>query len=87
MLLTYFVPALVVLMMTIVGTGLCVEQFKIITRNSAGVLWSSLIGLLLLPAGALIIGNLLASLNCLFLEYISRILKLKPNIAFHLFRK
>lgn len=61
MLLTYFVPALVVLMMTIVGTGLCVEQFKIITRNSAGVLWSSLIGLLLLPAGALIIGNLLAS--------------------------
>jgi BASS family bile acid:Na+ symporter len=61
MLLTYFVPALVFLMMTIVGTGLSVEQFKMITRNSATVLWSSLIGLLLLPAGALIIGNLLAS--------------------------
>jgi len=60
-LLTYVVPALVVLMMTIVGTGLSVEQFKIVTRNSATVLWSSLIGLLLLPAGALIIGNLLAS--------------------------
>jgi bile acid:Na+ symporter, BASS family len=61
MLLTYFVPALVVLMMTIVGTGLSAEQFKLITRNSATVLWSSLIGLLLLPAGALIIGHLLAS--------------------------
>jgi len=61
MLLTYFVPALVVLMMTIVGTGLSVEQFKMIIRNSATVLWGSLIGLLLLPAGALIIGNLLAS--------------------------
>jgi len=61
MLLTYFIPVLVVLMMTIVGTGVSLEQFKRITRNSGTVLWSSLIGLLLLPIGALVIGNLLAS--------------------------
>ncbi len=61
MLLTYFVPALVVLMMTIVGTGLSVEQFRLITRTPGTVLWSSLIGLVLLPTGALVIGKLLAT--------------------------
>lgn len=61
MLLTYFVPALVVLMMIIVGTGLSVEQFRSIIRTPGTVLWSSLIGLILLPAGALVVGRLFAS--------------------------
>ena len=61
MLLTYFVPALVVLMMTIVGTGLSVEQFKTIASTPGTVLWSSFIALILLPTGALVIGTLFAS--------------------------
>ena len=61
MLLTYFVPALVVLMMIIVGTGLSVEQFRSITRTPGIVLWSSLLGLVLLPVGALVVGKLFAA--------------------------
>jgi hypothetical protein len=38
MLLSYFIPALVVLMMKIVGTGLSLEQFKSIARKLGTVL-------------------------------------------------
>jgi BASS family bile acid:Na+ symporter len=61
MLLKFFVPALVVLMMTIVGTGLSLEQFKTILRTPGKVIFSSLFALILLPTGALLIGNLFAS--------------------------
>lgn len=61
MLLTYFVLAVVVVLMCIVGTELTSAHFKTIIQMPGKVLISSLLGLVLLPLGALLIGKALAA--------------------------
>jgi len=49
------IPAIVMLLMVVVGTGLQVGQFRSVLRNKAALVGGSLAQVLLLPAGALII--------------------------------
>jgi len=55
MIINVLIPAIVMLLMVVVGTGLQVGQFRSVLRNKAALVGGSLAQVLLLPAGALII--------------------------------
>jgi len=59
MIVDIFIPAIVVLMMLIVGTGVQAREFRIILRSSGVLIGSTFSQILLLPLGAVIMISLL----------------------------
>jgi len=59
MVIDVLIPAIVMLLMVVVGTGLQAGQFRTVLRNKTVLVGGSLAQIVLLPAGALIIVYLL----------------------------